>query len=55
MTLQELLTLSKLKSVQLIAGAKGADVTVSGAVMLDNPKWLSGCVPVNFCSQPDMS
>ena len=40
MTLQELLTLSKLKSVQLIAGAKGADVTVSGAVMLDNPEMV---------------
>lgn len=40
MTLYELLNLSKLKSVQLVAGEKGKDVTVSGAVMLDNPEMV---------------
>ncbi len=56
MTLQELLTLSKLKSVQLIAGAKGADVTVSGsrhAGQSEMVEWMR--TGELFCSQPDMS
>ena len=40
MTLSDLLKLSKLNSVELVAGAAGAGATVTGAVMLDNPEMV---------------